>query len=117
MNLRVLICNLGEPRMRTHTRRGAIVALLTLISTPFTLRASRSSSGHQKVSWIKMQDELLRAGDFWASHDPNTPERQGEDLFNLILHAVHPNNYGVPASKVGCNSGGHWRPVGLVDVP
>ena len=77
-----------------------------------------SEPRYGKVRWVKLHDEKVGPGDFWASnnHNPNEPERQGEDVYNLQMQAIHPNNYGTPAKNVPRGNGDYWRPVGIVDV-
>ncbi|MDO8579527.1 MAG: hypothetical protein Q7R72_01495 [bacterium] len=104
--------------VRNHqilTRRSTMAILLTALLAPLgILKASNSRPKQQKIAWIRLKDEPVGPGDFWASYDPNTPERQGEQLFNLQLQATHPLNYGVPADKIGRGCGDYWRPIGLV---
>ena len=62
-----------------------------------------------KIKWRRLEDyEVLRAGDIWASEDPNTPERQSGGGYNLRMQAAIPG--GLPVSGTGA----HWRPVGVV---
>jgi hypothetical protein len=65
---------------------------------------------YAKVLWTKLVDEPLMPGDLWASHDPNTPERQGEGSFNLKMQAIHPKDYGVPVTEIHPGEGNYWRP-------
>ena len=101
---------------QTITRRGAIVSLfIAILSTPRVLLAGVQLPKRQRVQWVKLKEEPVGVGDFWASYDPNTPERQAESGFNLQLQAVHPSYYGVPAKKIGIGNGSFWRPIGLID--
>ncbi len=106
------------------TRRGVIATLLAGLFLPANLlKATSPSPKFQKVKWIKLDNEPVGTGDFWASYDPNTPERQGgkpigdEPIYfryNLQMQPVHNVYYGVPANKIGISNGAFWRPVGLV---
>jgi hypothetical protein len=68
-----------------------------------------------KVVWRKLSEsDLLQLGDFFSSHDPNTPERQGETGYNLQMQAVHPSEFGLFSKETECQSGrGHYRPIGI----
>lgn len=70
----------------------------------------------RKIYWKQLREETLQCGDFWASQDPNTPERQGEPSYNLRMQAVHPSDYGKPAKDVPLGNGGHWRPAGVAEI-
>lgn len=71
-----------------------------------------------RIMWIKLTNEVIQLGDFWASEDPNQMERQDEDGFNLQMQAVHPNAFGHKAdenhSSVNLGNGAYYRPVGIV---
>lgn len=63
-----------------------------------------------KITWTKLTTEKLECGDFWASVDPNTPEKQAQNSYNLQMQAVHPSKYGEIASNVVVGNGAFWRP-------
>jgi hypothetical protein len=98
------------------SRRKTILGLFTVAITSVTARfAIAKTTKHNKVVWKKISNEIVGPGDMWASHDPNTPERQQNDSnFNLIMQAVHCSNYGTPAKEIGIGNGGFWRPIGIV---
>lgn len=74
----------------------------------------------KRVQYQQLKNEPLQCGDMWASHNPNTPERQGEDSYNLQMQAVHQTAYGKrpcdndPAVNLG--NGAYWRPIGIVTL-
>lgn len=96
-------------------RRNLFTAFLGLFVTS---TATAATPKYQKVKWLKLYDEPLRPGDFWAAggQDPNEPERQGETNFNLQMQAIHPMHYDKRAKAIIRGNGDYWRPVGLVDV-
>lgn len=99
------------------SRRRALAGLLASVAATTVMGATSTSTParHRKVQWVKLKDESVGPGDMWSSVDPNQPERQAENGYNLQMQAVHPTEYGTPAEKVGHFSGDYWRPVGLVD--
>lgn len=70
----------------------------------------------KQIYWKRLINEPVTQGDFWASHDPNTPERQGDMGYNLQMQAIHPNNYGKPAKDIPLGNGAHWRPAGFCEI-
>lgn len=61
-------------------------------------------------------DDKLQCGDFWASEDPNTPEKQTGEGYNLQMQAVSTSAYGDrPQDRAvpTCGGRGYWRPVGF----
>lgn len=99
------------------TRRQVIKTILTSflgITTYLSISNQTTPRKNKKVVWVRLTNEPVGVGDFWASTDPNTPERQGENTYNLQMQAAHPNNYGVAADKIGRGNGDYWRPHGLV---
>lgn len=100
-------------------RRGLMKTVLVACATvflPASVNAGLRRDKYRRVGWTKLDAEPLAPGDFWASDDPNTPERQGESDFNLQMQAVHSSYCGAPANTIGCNSGGYWRPVVIIAV-
>jgi len=73
---------------------------------------------YRKIKWIKLNEETLSPGDFWAcmDNDPNEPQQQGTPGYNLQMQAIHPTRIGQVAKDIPLGNGGFWRPVGLVDV-
>ena len=113
----------------TTNRRGLLVRLaLAFLAIPNAIagvRAKKPEAKHVRVQWKKLTEEKIRIGDFWASHDPNTPERQGGGptgnepiyfCYNLQMQAVHPSTLGKSANKIGCGNGAYWRPISLIEV-
>jgi len=112
--------------MNIVSRRQALFAFLGLV-----VGTSRAASildlkpKSSKIRWVKLHEEAIQLGDFWASHntDPNTPERQssgaiaGEPLYfyyNLQMQAVSPSQYGVKAKDISRGNGDYWRPVEVI---
>ena len=73
----------------------------------------------QKVVWREIVTEPLQCGDFWASYNPNTPEKQGNPNYNLQMQAITPQAYGIvpnsgnPVTNLG--NGAYWRPVAVTN--
>ncbi len=105
------------PINRRKALTGLVTVGITAVASLFALRIPLTShkTTHRKVAWKRLKDEPAGPGDFWASNDPNQLERQADNNYNLQMQAVHNSYYGTPAGKIGINSGGFWRPIGLVD--
>lgn len=79
---------------------------------------------YKKITWRKITNEALQPGDFWASHDPNEVERQGEGKYgngpNIQLQAVGQSRWGKNPSlndpHTNLGNGAYWRPTGLVEM-
>ena len=69
--------------------------------------------------WRRLtSDDKLQCGDFWASEDPNTPEKQrGGCDYNLQMQAVNSTHYGTSPDRWSNDQQGtdrgYWRPVGF----
>ena len=100
--------------MKKVSRRTVLAALLPGTTLMVVASPGTKQSEHCKGQWRKLtSNDVLGPGDMWSSHDPNTPERQGEDNYNLQMQAVSFRSHGkLPGHN--CNNGWHWRPVGIV---
>jgi hypothetical protein len=61
----------------------------------------------KRVHWLLLEDEPLQLGDMQASEDPNTPEKQSDNGYNLQMQAVHISRFGIAANKF---IGNYYRP-------
>ena len=70
--------------------------------------------------WRKLtSDDTLRCGDFFSEEDPNTPEKQTGEGYNLQMQAVSTKHWGMnPSGSYAKPLGnrGYWRPVGFRKV-
>ncbi len=98
--------------------RTALKGFFTLpVLTSFASRAMSQPNPRQvRVAWVRLTSEVVGVGDFWFSDDPNTPERQLGDRYNLQGQAVGTHCIGKPACTIGIGNGAFWRPTGLVPV-
>lgn len=70
-----------------------------------------------KVIWKQLKrGDLMQCGDMFSSFDPNTPEKQSGDSYNLQMQAIHICYYGKPAYDSQFSEGTLWRPVGVESV-
>lgn len=109
--------------MRRRNLIQGFLAVCAAIASPIRANgavttAKPSMPKYRKVQWQKLHEEEVGPGDFWASHntDPNTPEHQAENAYNLQMQAVHPNKYGTRAKDIPRGNGDYWRPVGITEV-
>jgi hypothetical protein len=100
---------------RRNTFLGLLCALLGSITK---LGAKSPEPKYHRVQWKKLHNEPVGPGDMWVCHetDPNTPERQSEDYYNLQMQAIHGSDHGTPAKDICRGNGDYWRPVGIVPV-
>ena len=81
-------------------------------------RKQRGGIDYQKGSWIKLDKETLRPGDFLVSDDcnPNNLEHCGEQGHGccFTMMALPSSYFGLPANKAVVNKGIFWRLIGLV---
>ncbi len=116
LTCKVFFTSLGLDMKSFLSRRQTLLGLVSIAITSVTARFTKPKiARHRKVAWKQLSDEFVGPGDIWASHDPNTPERQqGDFSYSLVMMAVHFSNHGVPAKKIGIGNGGFWRPIGIV---
>lgn len=69
-----------------------------------------------KVIWKKLaSDDLIQCGDMISRNDPNTPEKQTGNDYNLQMQAVHVDCHGRSVYQTSsCDESCLWRPVGIV---
>lgn len=105
------------PKVSQATISAGSVPTPEPVATPEpSVTAEDNPHTYMKIWWKELTTEQLKPGDFWASYDPNQPELQGQNNYNLQMQAIHPTNYGKPTNSVPLGRGGHWRPAGFVTV-
>lgn len=115
LTCKLFFTSLGQDMKSFLSRRQTLLGLVTITITSVTARFTTPKiARHHKVAWKQLSDELIGPGDMWASHDPNTPELQGEYHYSLQMQAVNHRNYGTPAKEIGIGNGSFWRPIGIV---